>query len=101
MKLNSMSKEKKTQSPGGSPEDFVQLWQQKWAEMLKEQGWPEGMAMPGMGQAMGQMPFMMPFMSGFGGSNAELLQRIEALEKRLAMLEKKHIGLKKKTKPKA
>jgi len=69
----------------------MRLWQQKWAEMLKDKGWPEGMAMPGMGQTMGHMPFMMPFMGGFGGGDPALVQRIEALEKRVAALEKKPV----------
>jgi len=76
-------------------EAFAKLWQQKWTDMLKEKGWPENMAMPGMGQ----MPFMMPFMpnfSGFGVPAANAMQtRIEALEKRIAVLEKQL-----KTKPK-
>lgn len=76
----------------------MRLWQQKWAEMLKEKGWPEGAAMPGMAQAMGHMPFMMPFM-GFGNTDSALLQRLEAVEKRLAALERK--PAKKHTKPKA
>lgn len=86
-----MSKGKKTQSPEEAAAEFMQLWQKKWAEMLQEKGWPEGMAMPGMGQAMGHMPFMMPFMGmgGFGGPDTALLQRIERLEKRLAVLESK------------
>ncbi len=70
----------------------MKLWQDKWAQMMKEKGWPETMAMP----QMGQMPFYMPFMSGFSGfgqssptDNTALIGRIVELEQRLAAVEKK------------
>lgn len=70
-------------------EAFARLWQEKWAAMLKEKGWPENMAMPNMGQ----MPLMMPFMPNFSGfgtpDNGAMQNRIEKLEKRIAALEKK------------
>ena len=84
-----MKKKTQTESPEFDTEAFMKLWQAKWAEMMKEKGWPEGMQMPNMGQ----MPFFMPFMpnfSGFGASPDNAMQsRIEYLEKRVSILEKK------------
>jgi hypothetical protein len=83
-----MAKKTQTESPAFNPDEFAKLWQDKWAQMMKEKGWPEGTAMPNMGQ----MPFLMPFMpnfSGFGAATDNAMQsRIEELEKRIARLEK-------------
>jgi len=84
-----MTKKTQTESPSFDTESFMKLWQQKWAEMMKEKGWPEGTTMPNMGQ----IPFLMPFMpnfSGFGAATDNAMQsRIEYLEQRVALLEKK------------
>lgn len=86
----SMTDKTQTHSFQFDSDQFMKLWQDKWAEMLKEKGWPETMAMP----QMGQMPFMMPFMPNFGGfgaapDNTALHNKIAELEQRIATLEKK------------
>lgn len=82
-----MTKFKQNQS---SPEEmmaqFAALWQQKWAEMLHDKGWPTEMAPPMMGNMAFINPFMMPHMAGDG--NAALHARIKELETRVAKLEK-------------
>ena len=90
---------KKTQAqtpPNGtnkSPEEiaqaFLQLWQEKWNDTLQKKGWPQGAAMP----ELGQMPFFNPFMpmNGFAAPAADdaalkkLEMRVAALEKKLAI----------------
>jgi hypothetical protein len=80
-----MAKKTQTESPPFDADEFMKLWQGKWAQMMKEKGWPENMAMP----QMGQMPFFMPFMPGFSGFGASPDNRIAELEQRIAALEKK------------
>lgn len=83
-------------------EAFMKLWQDKWAEMLREKGWSAEFAMPGAGH----MPFMMPFMAGFGAPPAPatapdelLVARIELLEKRIELLEKQNAAAQKTKTP--
>lgn len=81
-----MTDKTQTHSSDFSAEAFTKLWQEKWADMLREKGWPEQMAMPNMGQ----MPFMMPFMPNFSGFGDNAMQnRIAELEQRIVVLEKK------------
>lgn len=76
--------------------EFATLWQQKWADMLTEQGWPEQSAIPSVGQMPFMMPFMMPNMASAqtgstqtdGAAIQQLQQRIAQLEYRIMELER-------------
>lgn len=94
------SKTAKSGASSASPEfdmnEFAALWQQKWQEMLQEQGWPEQAAMPSVGQMPFMMPFMMPNMgmpTAATGMDSAMLQnlqqRILQLEYRIMELEHK------------
>jgi len=81
-------------SPEEIAQAFMQLWQEKWNETLKQKGWPEAAPMPGIGQ----MPFFNPFMpmNGFTaptGASADA-ETIKKLEARVAALEKKSAAAK-------
>lgn len=77
------------QTPEEIAQAFLQLWQEKWNETLQKKGWPQGAAMP----ELGQMPFFNPFMpmNGFTAPAADdaalknLEMRVAALEKKLAI----------------
>ncbi len=95
------------QKPAKTPEEiaqaFMQLWQEKWNDTLREKGWPDSAPTPGLGQ----MPFFNPFMpmNGFTAAATtendtiqKLEARVAALEKRLAVAPaKKSAAVKKKT----
>lgn len=63
---------------------FGRLWQEKWAAMLHEKGWPKDMAPP----TMATMPFVNPFMAPHMQGGPDLSTRIAELEARVAKLEK-------------
>lgn len=85
-KSQTHSAEFDTEKARETAEAFMTLWQQRWHEMMQQNGWPTDMQVPNMGQ----MPFMSPFMGGFGQgfSQSSDAARIDALEKRIAALEK-------------
>ncbi len=78
-------KTEKQSSPEEMMAQFGKLWQEKWAAMLHEKGWPKDMAPP----SMATMPFVNPFMAPhMHQATPDLTARIAELEARVAKLEK-------------